>query len=142
MEILWNKSGPAGFAIDPLPGAATAVHVIFPMEQLIKLAAAKSIIDGIPVAVHIDGLPPLAVFRVGNELFVTDNVCTHGNAFLHEGFQDSKVIECPFHGGAFNIGSGDPVRAPCTIPLKTYRVILAGGFVCIERPTVETLAIE
>ncbi len=104
------------------------------MEGLIRLVHTDSVVEGTPVAVNINGMPPLAVYRVGSHWFVTDNVCTHGNAFLHEGFQDQDVIECPFHGGAFSIESGEAIRAPCTIALTTYATIIEEGFVCIRLP--------
>ncbi len=101
------------------------------MSRLIKLARADSVEEGVPVAVNHPDFPPLAVYRVGDRLFVTDNVCTHGNAFMHEGFQAGLVIECPFHGGTFNIETGAPLAAPCTVPLKTYVVVVMEGHVCI-----------
>jgi nitrite reductase/ring-hydroxylating ferredoxin subunit len=76
--------------------------------------------------VCIDGFPPVAVFRVGGEYFVTNDTCTHGNASLADGELADEEIVCPFHLGSFNVRTGEPMAAPCVIPLRTYRVELRG----------------
>ena len=38
-------------------------------------------------------LPALAVFRLGDEFFVTDDTCTHGDAFLSDGEVSSRAVE-------------------------------------------------
>src|SRR3546814_20264022 len=65
---------------------------------------------------------------------VTANTCTHGNAQLTDGYQDGATIECPYHGGAFDIPSGAATTYPCQIPLKTYEVTIEDGWVTIDAP--------
>ena len=68
---------------------------------------------------------PLAVFHLEDgEFYVTDDTCTHGDASLADGEIDGCEVECPFHAGAFDIKTGEPCGAPCTIPLKTYQSIV------------------
>ncbi len=74
----------------------------------------------------------LAVFNVDGEFFVTDDACTHGPGSLSEGYLDGDVIECNFHGGQFNVRTGEVVGPPCMVPVKTYKVIVEGGIVFIE----------
>ncbi len=71
----------------------------------------------------------LAVFNLDGEFFVTDDTCTHGFASLSEGLVDEDVVICPWHGGTFDIRSGAPVEAPCTIPLTVYRCAVRDGCV-------------
>ncbi|EJU15009.1 MULTISPECIES: non-heme iron oxygenase ferredoxin subunit [unclassified Sphingomonas] len=104
------------------------------MKTMIRLCKAADVTEGEPVAVNRDGLPALAVYCFENRYFATDNTCTHGNAFLTDGYQDGMIIECPFHGGAFDIGSGAPTAFPCQIALKTYKVVLDDGWIAIEVP--------
>lgn len=85
-----------------------------------------------PHAVHPKGFPSLSVFRVDDEFFVTNNHCTHGKAFLSDGFQEGDIIECPFHGGAFNIKSGAAIKLPCQEALKTYKVSVEDGEIFID----------
>jgi nitrite reductase/ring-hydroxylating ferredoxin subunit len=74
----------------------------------------------------------LAAFNLGGEFYVTDDTCTHGFASLSEGIIDGDIIECPWHGGTFDIRSGAPVDRPCTVPLNTYQTVVKDGAVWIE----------
>ena len=82
-----------------------------------------------------DSRPPIALWRVNDEVFATDDTCTHGQASLTlDGYLDENVIECGMHQGCFDIRDGRPLTAPCTVALKTYPVEIADGrvYVMIE----------
>jgi len=87
-----------------------------------KLCNVSEVEDGLPLKVDVDGYPQLAVYLVDGKFYVTDNLCTHGNAELTDGFQEGDMIECPFHGGSFCISTGEAQNLPCEEPLKTYKV--------------------
>ena len=74
----------------------------------------------------------LAVFNVDGAFYVTDDACTHGPGSLSEGFVDGHVVECNFHGGQFNVRTGEVVGPPCMVPVKTYPVVVVDGTVFIE----------
>ncbi|HVZ51267.1 MAG TPA: non-heme iron oxygenase ferredoxin subunit [Pseudolabrys sp.] len=74
----------------------------------------------------------LAVYNVDGEFFVTDDACTHGPGSLAEGELYGDVIECNFHGGQFNVRTGEVVAPPCMVPVKTYRAVVEDGQVFIE----------
>jgi ethylbenzene dioxygenase ferredoxin subunit len=97
----------------------------------VRLIEAASVEEDCPVAVEAEGFTPLVAYRVGDEYFVTDNRCTHGNGMLSDGFQEGDRIECPFHGGAFDIRSGAAVTFPCQIPVRSYPVQLEDGWIAI-----------
>ena len=63
-----------------------------------------------------------AVYRLGDEYFCTDDVCTHGMVSLANGDVENGQIFCPLHGGAFNIRTGAATELPCRVRLKTYKV--------------------
>jgi nitrite reductase/ring-hydroxylating ferredoxin subunit len=76
---------------------------------------------------------PLALYRLGSEFFATDDTCTHGDASLAEGeLVDDGEVECPYHGGTFCIRSGEPMRAPCILPIRTHRVLVKEKKLYIE----------
>ncbi|WP_031464956.1 non-heme iron oxygenase ferredoxin subunit [Sciscionella sediminilitoris] len=80
----------------------------------------------------VDGFPPLAVYRIGaDEVFCTADTCTHAQASLAEGELDGYTVECPFHGGAFDVRDGEPVARPCLTPIRTYPVRLDGDAVVL-----------
>lgn len=71
----------------------------------------------------------LAVFNVAGEFHVTDDTCTHGFASLAEGTLAGYVVTCPWHGGAFDVRSGQPVAPPCVAPLAVHPCELRDGSV-------------
>lgn len=102
--------------------------------MLVKICQASDVAEGKPVAANAPGLPQLAVYQIGDEYFVTDNLCTHGNAMLSDGYQEGGIIECPFHGGSFDIRTGAPTAFPCQKAITTYRVEVHDGQISIEAP--------
>lgn len=68
----------------------------------------------------------IALYKYQNEIFATDNVCTHGHALLSDGFLEDGEIECPLHQGRFCIKSGQMMCAPLTENIKTYRTRVEG----------------
>lgn len=77
--------------------------------------------------VTLPGFPPLAVYRVDGSFFVTDDMCTHGEASLTEdGELEGFQIICSWHFGKFDIRTGDFLASPCNRPLRTYPVAVEG----------------
>jgi nitrite reductase/ring-hydroxylating ferredoxin subunit len=74
----------------------------------------------------------LAVYNVGGAFHVTDDACTHGPGSLSEGVLEGSVIECNFHGGRFDVRTGEVVLPPCMIPVQAYRTVVEDGLVCID----------
>jgi nitrite reductase/ring-hydroxylating ferredoxin subunit len=100
--------------------------------ERLRLMPAADVQPGTARRFTVPGRRALAVFNVGGEFFVTDDRCTHGMAPLSEGFLDGDVIECPWHGGAFNVRTGAPAAVPCTEPIRTYRATVEDGVVVID----------
>lgn len=94
-------------------------------------------------AVAVDQLPPddvaavvvegreLAFFRVGVEVWATDNLCTHGEGRLCDGFLEGHEIECPLHQGKFDMRSGKATYDPATEDIRAYPVKIEGGRVYV-----------
>lgn len=92
--------------------------------------------DGAVAQVPVDGRDPIALYRIGDEFFATDDICTHGHAFLSEGDVEDGDIVCPFHNGAFDIRTGEPTGPPCSIPIRTYPVRVGeDGYAYIDVPS-------
>lgn len=69
----------------------------------------------------------VALYGVDGEVYATDNVCTHGQARLCEGFLEGHEIECPLHQGKFDVRTGTPTCAPVTEAIRSYPVKIEGG---------------
>jgi len=102
------------------------------MADRIDLCSTADLAPGNAIKVEAGDLT-LAVYNVEGEFFVTDDACTHGPGSLSEGYIDGDVVECNFHNGQFNIKTGEVVAPPCMIPVKTYRVVVDGERVMIDR---------
>jgi nitrite reductase/ring-hydroxylating ferredoxin subunit len=102
-----------------------------PTPTRIRLCAAVEILPGGTLKVE-HGELAFAVYNVDGEFFVTNDACTHGPGSLSEGDLYGDVIECNFHGGQFNVRTGEVVGPPCTVPVKTYKAIVEDGNVLIE----------
>ena len=100
-------------------------------ERRLRLMAAADIPEGEVRRYAQPGRRALAVYNVGGEILVTDDTCTHGMASFSEGLLDGEVIECPWHGGAFNVRTGAAAALPCSEPLRTYAVSIEDGFVWV-----------
>jgi nitrite reductase/ring-hydroxylating ferredoxin subunit len=48
----------------------------------------------------------VALYMVGDEIFATDDVCSHAFALLSTGFLEGHVVECPLHGAMFDVRDG------------------------------------
>jgi len=81
--------------------------------------------------VELDGREPIAIYNLDGEYFATDDTCTHGNASMAEGDIDGSEVYCPFHMGAFDIRTGEATVAPCSVPLKTYEVVIEDDYLFI-----------
>ena len=81
--------------------------------------------------VEWDAREPIAIYNLDGEYFATDDTCTHGNASMAEGDIDGSEVYCPFHMGAFDIRTGEATVAPCSVPLKTYEVVIEDGYLFI-----------
>ena len=97
----------------------------------IELCSTAEVASGSALKVESGDLT-LAVFNVGGDFFVTDDLCTHGPGSLSEGYIEDDVVECNFHNGQFNIRTGEVVSPPCMVPIKTYAVLVIDGKVTIE----------
>lgn len=97
-----------------------------------RICEASEVTPGYPKRVELARLPPLAIFNLDGEFFVTDDTCTHGEASLCDGYVDGEKIECPWHGGIFCIRTGDALEFPVVEPIAVYKVKVFDGAVHIE----------
>jgi MocE subfamily Rieske [2Fe-2S] domain protein len=74
----------------------------------------------------------IALYRVGDEFFATDDCCTHEEASLSDGYLQDDTIECPRHQGVFHIPSGRAMQPPVTENLRVYPVRVEGERVWVQ----------
>jgi nitrite reductase/ring-hydroxylating ferredoxin subunit len=99
--------------------------------QLVALCASAAVEPDTPVRVLLDNVA-YAVFTLDGQFYVTQDHCTHGPGSLADGFVMGTEIECPFHQGRFDIRTGQPTAAPCTLALRTWTVHAIDGQLFID----------
>lgn len=80
----------------------------------------------------------IALYHLDDGFFATDDLCSHGEAFLSDGEIEDDQIICPYHMGAFDIRTGEATMAPCHISIRTYRVVEDGDELFIEGADVSS----
>lgn len=100
-------------------------------KQWIKVIPATDVSSDDVIAVQAEG-HDIALYGVGGQIFATDNLCTHGNARLCDGFLEGHEIECPLHQGRFDVRNGNALCAPVTENLRSYPVKVQEGVVYVE----------
>jgi naphthalene 1,2-dioxygenase system ferredoxin subunit len=74
----------------------------------------------------------IALYNIDGEFFATHNICTHAHALLSEGWLEGDVIECPLHGGRFEVKTGKGLGAPITADVKTFPVRIEGNAIQVK----------
>lgn len=101
--------------------------------EWLELCALDELEDGEITASALPSGLPLAVYRVGGDIYVTTDRCTHAGASLaDEGELDDHTVQCGWHFGTFDIRTGEALTLPCRIPLMTYRTKVENNKVYIN----------
>ncbi|MCO7636630.1 bifunctional 3-phenylpropionate/cinnamic acid dioxygenase ferredoxin subunit [Pseudomonas sp. S 311-6] len=77
---------------------------------------------------------PVAVYRLDDGFYATQDTCTHAVASLADGFVEDGMIECPLHAARFCIRTGKARSMPATVPLNTYPVKIEGSRLMLGLP--------
>lgn len=79
------------------------------------------------------GDEPVCLINLDGEYFAISDICTHEEASLSDGEIVGDEIECPLHGGAFEIRTGAPASFPVVVPVETFAVRVVGDEVQVAR---------
>lgn len=75
----------------------------------------------------------IAVFNVSDKYYAIEDLCTHdGNVLAFDKYDKPSPlidmeIECPRHGGRFDIRNGKATRSPADIDVPWYQVRVVDG---------------
>ena len=85
---------------------------------------AADIAPGTVRVVELDGRSLCIGHTEDGEWGAIDNVCTHDGGTLGEGELDDSAVECPRHGGRFDLFSGRVLALPPVRPVNAYETHL------------------
>lgn len=98
----------------------------------VPVARVEDLAPGEMMYVEVDDEPVCLINKDG-EFFAICDTCTHEEASLSDGTIIGDEIECPLHGGAFRIRTGEPTQFPVVVPVETFRVRVVDDMIEVAR---------
>ena len=130
-----NGKGSVTAMVDASLRAAGHRSARYTSPHLVDLAE-RFVIDGRPVA----------VVRIGDDVYAIGDTCSHAEVSLSEGevYPDERAIECWKHGSTFSIVTGEPQTLPAEVverdwlPRSVFRyeefLHVGSYFLALRRP--------
>ena len=101
------------------------------MSERVRVSPLADLPDGRGVRVDVGG-HRIALFRIGEDAYAIGDRCSHAEASLADGEIFDFDVECPRHGSAFDLRTGNPDALPATKPVPVYTVAIEDGDVYLE----------
>jgi 3-phenylpropionate/trans-cinnamate dioxygenase ferredoxin subunit len=101
------------------------------MSDFVKVADVSEIPDGEKLLVEADDRLVI-VFRLGDDFYCIDDVCTHDGGTLSDGPHEGCEIMCPRHGARFDVRTGAALSMPATQPTTVHQVRIDGDDVLVK----------
>jgi naphthalene 1,2-dioxygenase system ferredoxin subunit len=91
------------------------------MTVFVRAASGAEIEEGQMQCVEVHG-QEILLARVKGEIYATEALCSHGQAYLDQGLLEGYELVCPLHDGCFDVRTGAPTKAPAAVPIKIYPI--------------------
>jgi naphthalene 1,2-dioxygenase system ferredoxin subunit len=104
------------------------------MSNWTDVGSDADLFEGAGIAVTPAG-HDIAIFKLEDGVYAIDNLCSHGNAKLCDGFVEGYLVECPFHQALFDVRDGTVTCGPATEPAKSWPVKIENGRVFLNLMT-------
>jgi 3-phenylpropionate/trans-cinnamate dioxygenase ferredoxin component len=101
---------------------------------MIPVCRLDDIASGTAHRVVVDGVP-VALVRIGDDVYGISDVCSHAEVSLSEGevWCEERQLECPKHGSTFDLVTGAPDTLPATQPVAVFDVHVVDGQVLVGK---------
>ena len=101
------------------------------MAEFEKVALVSEIADGEKQLVEADERLVI-LFRVGDDYYCIDDVCTHDGGTLSDGPHEGCEIKCPRHGARFDVRTGEALCMPATNATAVHEVRIDGDDILVK----------
>src|SRR2546427_5528816 len=101
------------------------------MPEFVKVATTDEIPVGQAKLVEVNGIE-IAVFNVAGSYHAIANTCTHVGGPLCEGEIEGAEVTCPWHGGVFDVTTGEVLGPPPGRGVNRYNVRVDGPEIEVE----------
>lgn len=100
----------------------------------VRVASTTELAPGDLRLVEVDGRALCLARTDDGDWFAVDDICSHEEESLSEGWLDGACVECPAHNSIFDLRTGEPKTLPATEPIATYAVTVVGDDVFVTLP--------
>lgn len=97
-----------------------------------RVAGVDEVAEGTLCRVEVDGVAICLARTADGDFYAIGDVCTHEEQSLSEGELIDFAVECPLHGSAFDLRTGEVSMPPAYDPATTYPVTVEGSDVYVE----------
>ncbi len=101
------------------------------MSEWINVFNENALMNGENSVIDVDGTD-VAIFKIDDEFFAIEDVCSHDGTEIASGELDGDEIICPRHGARFCIKTGAVKSAPAYENIHSYPVRIVDGMVQIK----------
>ena len=91
------------------------------MGEFVKVATVDDLAPGQAKCVEVND-KEIALFNIGGSFHAIDNTCTHVGGPLSEGELEGAQVTCPWHGGVFDVTTGEVLGPPPGRAVNRYNV--------------------
>jgi naphthalene 1,2-dioxygenase system ferredoxin subunit len=102
-------------------------------EEWAAAGTASKLAPGEMLAVTI-GDREIALYNISGTFRATDNLCTHAFAYLTDGWLEGDIVECPLHGGKFEVLTGKGLGSPISCDIVVYEVRVVDDEIQVKLP--------
>ncbi|MFQ6020044.1 MAG: Rieske (2Fe-2S) protein [Dehalococcoidia bacterium] len=103
------------------------------MADFVKVAGLREVPQGEMKIVELDG-KPVVLANVDGQIYAFGGECTHKGGPLGEGELEGDTVICPWHGGEFDVKTGDVLGPPPEESVPSYQVQVEGDDIKIAKP--------
>ena len=91
----------------------------------VKVAQLDDLSPGQMMMVEV-GDDRILLANVEGNVHAIEDICSHAYASLSEGDLNGDEVECPLHGSAFNLITGEAMTPPADESVKVYELRIEG----------------
>ncbi len=102
------------------------------MAEFVTVATTDELQPGDRIVAEV-GDVWVVIFNIDGQYYAVEDMCTHEEYYLSEGFLDGFSLECAKHGAQFDVRTGKVLAPPALIPVKTFQVQVVGDEVQVAR---------
>ena len=99
----------------------------------VKVAQVGDIAPGEMMMVEVEQDRILLVNVEGN-FYACEDICSHAYASLSEGDLSGEEVECPLHGSAFNVITGEAITPPADESVRVFELRIDGQDILLGPP--------